>query len=186
LRSQVEVLFKEAGSRPELRTLLREKRFFEVSNDADDVAPVTVALSELKKDSAIQRELRQLARDQQGPFAPMPLTLSIAFLDEKIVHGNEAAFCSKTDLANRYLRIWRADNLSAILVRAVHAKPCAPGHVERVYISREFADSFMSPGSGQPAAATAPVPVQALVEVYLHQPPEPELPVQQLQSGQSS
>jgi hypothetical protein len=166
LRSQIVALFEQSERRGEVRSLLQERGFYEISDiDAKDGRAVTRAIVGLGETHELVRELRELSRRNVHPFDIKERKVVVTPTRRRTVAAGEAAVCEKEDdLSQKWLLVWTDAGNGGISVKVSESVACPSTDRQLVEISPE---DWAKLGVDEGHART-----DAVVKVYLHQPPE--------------
>jgi hypothetical protein len=138
LRAQVAELLSQPGRRGELRSLLEEQRFFEISNDNRDVQPITAAIAALPGKHELVRELRDLAQRNEQPFDLKERNVVLTVSDRKTIAEGRAAVCEREDdLSQKWLLVRNPDGLGGFEVQVSERVACTSPEKQLVELSRE-------------------------------------------------
>lgn len=165
LRSQVIALFERPERHAEVRGLLQEQGFFEISDAiARDGRAVTRAIEGLGEAHEVVRGLRELSRRNVHPFDIKERKVVVTPTRRRTVNEGEAAVCEKEDdLSQMWLLVWTEAGNGGISVKVSESVACAPTERQLVEISpQDWAKLGVAEGSR----------TDAVVKVYLHRPPE--------------
>lgn len=166
LRTQVTKLFEQPERRGEVRNLLQQRGFYEISDEiARDGRAVTRAIVGLGETHEVVRELRELSRRNVHPFDIKERKVVVTPTRRRTVTEGEAAVCDKEDdLSQKWLLVWTDAGNGGISVKVSESVACPPTDRQFVEISAEdWAKLGVDGGHAQ---------TDAVVKVYLHQPPE--------------
>ncbi len=163
--SQVATLFAQPDRRAELRALLQEQGFYEISDaGTKDGRAVTRAIVALGETHDLVRELRELSRRNVHPFDVKERKVVIAPTGRKTVTEGEAAVCEKEeDLSQKWLLVWTDAGTGGFSVKVSESIECPPTDRQIVEVS---------PADWAKLNVDGPKRTDAVVKVYLHQPPE--------------
>lgn len=163
-RSQVAALFGKPAHRTELRALLQEHGFYEISDDNRDVQSITAALTRLRDRHELVRELRGLAQRNEQPFDLKERNVVLTVSERKSVAAGRAAVCEREDdLSHKWLLVWNPDGRSGFDVQVSERVVCTSADKQLVELSREDWEKLGVEGRRH---------TDAVVRVYLHKPPE--------------
>jgi hypothetical protein len=163
-RSQVAALFAQPAHRTELRALLQEHGFYEISNDNRDVRAITAAIAMLRERHELVRDLRGLAQRNEQPFDLKERNVVLAVSERKSVAAGRAAVCEREDdLTHKWLLVWNPDGRSGFDVQVSERVVCTSADKQLVELSREDWEKLGMEDRRR---------TDAVVQVYLHKPPE--------------
>lgn len=163
-RSQVAALFAQPAHRTELRALLQEHGFYEISNDNRDVRAITAAIAKLRERHELVRDLRGLAQRNEQPFDLKERNVVLAVSERKSVAAGRAAVCEREDdLTHKWLLVWNPDGRSGFDVQVSERVVCTSADKQLVELSREDWEKLGMEDRRR---------TDAVVQVYLHKPPE--------------
>lgn len=165
LRAQVVALFENPERRAELRSLLQQQGFYEISDaDAKDGPSITRAIVGLGETHELVRELRELSRRNVHPFDVKERKVILTPTRRRTVAEGEAAVCEKEeDLSQKWLLVWTDSGNGGFKVKVSESIECPPADRQLVEVSPEDWAKLGVEGSAR---------TDAVVKVYLHQPPE--------------
>jgi hypothetical protein len=131
LNDHVEALFAKPADLPQVRALLDQKHFYEISPDnprAEPIAQALIDLADSKSAPALVVRLRDMARDLKGPFKSAERQARIvAKNDGDGVSEGIAQVCLDSGFEGMYLTIWASDQRGrAATVHAAIEKECPP------------------------------------------------------------
>jgi hypothetical protein len=163
-RSQVAALFGQPAHRTQLRALLQEHGFYEISNATRDVRSITAATADLRERHELVRDLRGLAQRNEHPFDLKERNVVLTVSERKSVAEGRAAVCEREDdLSHKWLLVWNPDGRSGFDVQVSERVVCTSADKQLVEISREDWEKLGLEGQRH---------AEAVVRVYLHKPPE--------------
>lgn len=164
LRAQVAGLLSQPERRGEVRSLLEQQGFFEISDDNHDVQPITAAIATLPDRHELVRELRGLAQRNAQPFDLKERTVVLTVSERKTIAAGRAAVCEREDdLSQKWLLVWNPDGLSGFDVQVSERVACTSPDKQLIELSREDWEKLGVEGRRR---------TEAVVRVYLHKPPE--------------
>jgi hypothetical protein len=164
LPAQVAELLRQPERRGEVRSLLAQQGFFEISNDNRDVQSVTVAIAKLHERHELVRDLRDLAQRNEQPFDLKERNVVLTVSERKSIAAGRAAVCEREDdLSHKWLLVWNPDGLSGFDVQVSERVVCTSADKQLVELSREDWEKLGVEGRRH---------TDAVVRVYLHKPPE--------------
>jgi hypothetical protein len=129
LNDHVDALFAKPAHLPQVRSLLEQKRFYEISPDnprAEPIAQALIDLTDSKSAPALIVRLRDMARDLKGPFKSVERQARIVANDDgDSVSEGIAQVCSDSGFEGMYLTIWASDQRGGgATVHAASEKEC--------------------------------------------------------------
>ena len=164
LQAQVAELLRRPERRGEVRSLLAKERFFEISDDNDDVQSITAAIVKLRERHELVRELRELAQRNAQPFDLKERNVVLTVSERKTIAAGRAAVCEREDdLSHKWLLVWNPDGRSGFDVQVSERVVCTSAGKQLVELSREDWEKLGLADRQQ---------TDAVVRVYLHKPPE--------------
>jgi hypothetical protein len=161
----VAALFERPERRGEVRTLLQQQGFYEISDaDAKDGPSITRAIVGLGETHELVRELRELSRRNVHPFDVKERKVIVTPTRRRTVAEGEAAVCEKEeDLSQKWLLVWTDSGNGGFTVKVSESIECPPADRQLVEVSPEDWAKLGVEGNAR---------TDAVVKVYLHQPPE--------------
>jgi hypothetical protein len=164
LRAQVAELLRRPERRGEVRSLLAQQGFFEISDDNRDVQSITAAIVQLRERHELVRDLRGLAQRNEQPFDLKERSVVLTVSERKSIAAGRAAVCEREDdLSHKWLLVWNPDGLSGFDVQVSERVACTSADKQLVELSREDWEKLGVEGRRR---------TEAVVRVYLHKPPE--------------
>lgn len=131
VNDHVNALFAKPDDLPQVRVLLEEKRFYEISPDnprTEPIAQALIALADAKSAPALVVRLRDMVRDLKGPFKSAEQQVKIVAKNEEDgVSEGIAQVCLDSGFEGMYLTIWSNDQRGVgMTVHAAAEKECPP------------------------------------------------------------
>ena len=159
LPEQVGALFKDDQTRAQVRGLLNEQGYYEITSSYVETDAIRRALSQLSVGHKLVNDLRELSNKNKAPFEPRDrkVTLSIS---AQVAPG-EATVCENDadELQSKFIEFASADDKTLIYVEATRTRRCR----ERNIVEVNPADLHTLDASGNTMA-------EAEARVYLHRP----------------
>jgi len=164
LRAQAAELLRQPERRGEVRSLLAQHGFFEISNDNRDVQSITAAIANLRERHELVRDLRDLAQRNEQPFDLKERNVVLTVSERKSIAAGRAAVCEREDdLSQKWLLVWNPDGRSGFDVQVSERVVCTSADKQLVELSREDWEKLGVEDRRR---------TDAVVRVYLHTPPE--------------
>jgi hypothetical protein len=164
LVERIDDLVADDTARHQVRPLLAERGFFEISEKyRDNTAAVERALAALSEKHDLVAQLRRLSQEHRKPFAPRQYDATVRVSTTAEPPKGQAVLCADDDPHDQMLVIWDADMQRAVEVEATRRRVCPLGAGRYVVLSQSDAAQLCLQVKPDSTAATK-------VQVYLHAP----------------
>jgi len=126
LPDRVAALFKDDGTRMQVRNLLNAHGYYEISQSHKDTEAITRALGQLDAAHSLVSQLRELSQRHKAPFEPRDRKVTLVLSASPLVGRGEAMICEQDadELQSKFIEFFTRDERDGFYVEATRMRRC--------------------------------------------------------------